>query len=179
MTAIPRATVHPWYERFADWILANPDKNISDAAPFFNCHVNTLYIIKNSAAFQKYFQERSARISKEIENGMVAKLTGMVDKAEGLAEMALDELSHRVEKKGRDLPIGDLLSVADLTMKKLGYGVTPVGAVPGVQINLNSVTPEDIERARNKMLERQSQVPATQPEQAAGPVTIDITPEEV
>lgn len=127
-----------WYWSFIDWMIANPAANIKDAAPLFNVTPQCLYIIKNSDAFKRHFDQRV----KEISNGLNAEVVGafsdIASKTAALAEQTLDALSAKVDAAGKDMLTNELISVAELTLKKLGYG-DPVAQGPGTQVTVNVV----------------------------------------
>lgn len=141
-----------WYWSFIDWMIANPGSAIKDAAPVFGVTPQTLYIIKNSDSFKRHFDIRVKEISTGINQDIIGAFSGIADKTAALAEAALDTLQDRVEAKGRDLPTAELTSIADLTLKKLGYSQPEVGP-PGanVTVNILQANSEALARARAKL----------------------------
>lgn len=155
--------VNWWHQRLADWMLTNPDKNIKDAAVVFDCHVQTLYIIKNSDSFRLYFQQRSNEMTEGMTGEMIGAFCELPEKLAGLADMTLDALSARVATSARDMPTQELTSLADLTLKRLGYGAAKAGDT-NVTVNNLSVPAEAVARARARM------------EQAAAPLRLEAKP---
>lgn len=147
------AKVNWWHQRLCDWMLANPDLNIKDAATVFNCHYQTLYIIKNSDSFKLYFQQRSNELTGGVQGEMLAAMCSLPEKIGALADLTIDALSDRVASKGRDLGVQELTSLADMTLKRLGYGAAK-GGDTNVTVNNLSVSAEAVARARARMEER-------------------------
>lgn len=159
--------VNWWHQRLADWMLTNPDKNIKDAAIVFDCHLQTLYMIKNSDSFKLYFQQRSNELTEGMRGEMVATFCELPEKLGALADMTLDALSDRVATKGRDIGVQELNSLADMTLKRLGYGAAKAGDT-NVTVNNLSVPAEAVARARARM-EAASKPQALLPPLAAEP----------
>lgn len=164
------AKVSWWYERLADWMISNPDKDIKDAAPVFNCHIQTLYIIKNSDSFKRYFTERSKAVSSGVDGEMVQSMTGLQEKTAALAEASLDILNEKMRAQGANMPVQSVLAVADMALKKLGYGSQhQVAPAPAVNVQFNVVNGEMLERARQKLEEaRGKPIPVLSPPRPVG-----------
>lgn len=139
-----------WYWAFIDWMVANPDCTMKDAALQFNVHVQTLYIIKNSDSFKRHFNQRVREVSGGVTEQVVDALGDIASKSAALAELTIDTLADRVATKGRDLQVNELTSIADLTLKKLGYGIEaqPSG---GVTVNILSANADALARARERL----------------------------
>lgn len=107
----------PWQEALAEYFIVNPTHSMEQAAEHFHVTRAWLSTVKNSDAFQDYYQSRR----REHFDAVSATL---VDKVSGLAEMAVDALSTRVEEhmRGKELSVDALGSVADLALKSLGFG---------------------------------------------------------
>lgn len=140
-----------WYWAFMDWMIANPGANIADAAPLFNVHVQTLYIVKNSDSFKRAFDLRVKELSTGLNENIVTAFSDVGEKAAALAEITLDTLTERVQRKGRDLTIPELTSVADLALKKIGYGVEPPTQSSQVTINIAQANGAALAEARRKL----------------------------
>ncbi len=130
-----------WHERLADWMIANPDKDLKDAATYFNCAVNYIYIIKNSDSFKQYWASRS----EEASNCLVSDVK---DKMLAVTEVALDRLADKLQSQGELMPMDTLVGVVSMGMKSLGYGAR---AGPVVQVNQVNVSPELLAEARRRM----------------------------
>jgi hypothetical protein len=137
-----------WHERLADHMIANPQHTMKDIAVLMNCHVQTLYIIKNSDVFIDYWRQRSQAHSEAV-------TTGIKDKAFASSEMALELLMAKLEKDGELMTVPALLDVVDVTMKRFGYNNDK--NAPGPVINMNFgglVTAEQLAEARDRMREK-------------------------
>lgn len=152
--ANPNAKLLWWYERVADWLIANPDKTLKECAIAFSCHVNTIYNIKASDSFKLYFEARSKGVSFEVDSSMISGLTELPTKLAALADQALDLAAEKMEKHGAEMGVQSVVAIADLALKKLGYGtqVTPVGA-GAVNLQVNVVNGAMLEKARAKLIE--------------------------
>lgn len=141
--------VNWWHERLIDWMLANPHRNIKDAAREFDVTPQYLYMLKNSDLFLDAWRQRSMQHS--------AIVTGTIkDKAFAVAEMALDNLATKVAEQVEHgvMSIRDSLEIVDVTMRRFGYGEgrsQPGVSTPQVTINLGLLSPDQIASARAKL----------------------------
>lgn len=142
------------HDAIAQWLIANPGGQLGECADHFGYTRSWLSIIIHSDAFQARYKELLAGADAAVINDIPAKIRGTVSRAlDGLAE-AVDiaaaseqTLMHR----------GFLLETSDKLLRDLGYGPQK----PSVQINtpaLNqqnnfiAVAPDDLARARDKLL---------------------------
>lgn len=139
-----------WHERLADWMIANPDRSLGDAAAHFNCSRAWLSIVKNSDCFKIYWSTRSGDFSTTLNDRAVDTLMGIKEKTAGVTEMALEQLASRMELTGDVMPVATLLDVANLGLKSLGYQAKAASAAPTVNVNVGLVSAEDLARAREK-----------------------------
>jgi hypothetical protein len=118
----------PWQEALAEYFIVNPTHSMTQAAEFFGVTLAWLSTVKNSDAFQDYYQSRR----REHFDAVSASI---VDKVAGLAEMTVDALATRVEEhmRGKELSVDALGSVADLALKSLGFGAK--GSPSGTTVN--------------------------------------------
>jgi hypothetical protein len=142
-----------WYWSFIDWMIANPAANIKDAAPLFNVTPQCLYIIKNSDAFKRHFDIRVKEISTGLNMEVVGAFSDVASKTAALAEQTLDALSEKVQSK--EVLTQDLISVAELTLKKLGYDA-PAPQGPGTSVNVTviSANADALAKARARLENR-------------------------
>lgn len=133
-----------WHERLAEWMLANPDKSLKDAAPVFNCTPQMIYIIHNSDAFREHWAKVSGAVTKGVADPIV-------EKCRATAEAALDALLDRLALPGNSDMF--VLDTADKMMKNLGFGVRAQGAavMPTVQVNVTQVDASALAQARAKV----------------------------
>lgn len=145
-----------WYWSFIDWMIANPAANIKDAAPLYNVTPQCLYIIKNSDAFKRHFDNRVKEISQGLNVEVVGAFSGLAEKTAALAELTLDALSEKVQSQGKDMLTAELTSVAELTLKKLGYGApeTPGAPLTSVTVNVVQANADALAKARQRLEKR-------------------------
>lgn len=169
--------VNWWHERFADWLLANPDKSVKDAAKEFNCSVQTLYIIKNSDSFQIYWATRSGDFSNALQSSTIEAKSAAMEKAAAVAEQALDEIGRRIETIGEVMPMGQLIDISNMGLKSLGYGTKGANnQAPNVTVNFGAVDPAMLERARERL---RSKFPDAKPEEPRQLEVTDVLAEQV
>src|SRR5690242_17465674 len=136
-------SLNPWHVRFADWLILNPDKNLSDAAREFKRTVPWLSTVLNSDAFQDYFQELSRSHSEAI-------LHNVREKTLGLADQAITKLQERVALEGDQLPVAGLVTIADMALKRTGHGEANK-APASVNLQVNVVDSGVLKAARERM----------------------------
>lgn len=131
--------VNWWYESLADWMLANPDRTLTEAARYFNCTLSWISIVKNSDTFKEYWQIRREQVNHQV-------ACTVTDRATAVAEVALERLQERLETTGDVLPVSTLLDISDKSMKWLGFGAK-ASSPTQVQVNVG-VDPAALARAR-------------------------------
>lgn len=175
-----------WHERLADWMLANPELTLGDAAQHFQCSRSHLSIIKNSDAFRIYWATRSGDYSNALTERSVDILVGIKEKTAAVTEMALDELARRLDTAGEVMSMDHLLDISKMGHKALGYTAQANQQSPTVNVNIATglVSAADLERAREKALEKfgvRAEGPAEgwESQSAAARPPIDATYEEI
>lgn len=154
--------VNWWHESLIEWLLANPDRHLYEAAAHFDRSPAWISVILRSDIFQARFQARLAG-HRDLASRSI------IEQVEGCAALALEELERRLAQERKSLTFNQVKETAETTAKLLGYGATSRGAlnlhVNGgrVQVNQqnNSVHPQVLSRAREKALfieEQQLQV---------------------
>src|SRR5690242_17529910 len=127
------AKVSDWHERFAEWLILNPDKGLEEAAKVFNRSVPWLSTVRNSDAFQDYFKKLSSAHTGAV-------LHSVREKTLGLADQVITKLQERVELEGASIPLKGLLEIADVALKRTGHGDGPAAVAGGpVQVNIGVV----------------------------------------
>lgn len=144
-----------WHERFADWMLANPELTLGDAAKHFNCTRTHLSIIKNSDAFKIYWATRSGDFSNALVDKATDTILNLKDKAAAVTELALDELNRRIELAPEAIGMDTLIDISQMGLKSLGYGAKAAQQSPTVNVNIATglVSAEDLAKARARALE--------------------------
>jgi len=159
MTKWNPKTIAWWHEHLADWMLANPDRNLSEAARLFDCSVNYIYMLKNSDSFKAYWELRRKQHEAALQGKVVDAVTSFTEKLSAVADMSLDQLMGQLEKNATAqqvgpalIPLDELRATADLALKKLGYGITPAGGPGGNNTQVNvTINANVLEAAREKM----------------------------
>ena len=135
-----------WHESLMEWMLLNPDRPLREAAIYFSVSQAWLSTVIHSDAFQAVFEQRrnehAVRVSASI-----------IQKAETIAHLALDEVTEQLEK-GEIVAPKPLLATAEMALKTLGYSARSDAPIPNVlnqQNNTFVVAKEDLERARERM----------------------------
>lgn len=164
-----------WHERLADWMLANPDRTLGEAAREFNCSQAWISIIKNSDSFRIYWELRSTAVSEEVESRTAGTIVGIKEKTAALTELALDQLNARVERNGVVMPVGELLDIAQVGLKSLGYGANKTAAPAAVNVNIGLVDQATLQKARERALSQFN----LQTEEKAGADVVSRPPLEV
>jgi len=122
----------------ADWLIAHPDRPLSECAAAFHVSRSWLSCIIHSDAFQEYLKARQADAF-----GVAIDLR---DKVAGVAEIALERL---LEKLQVEEDTNTLISAADKALAKLDYGRK--GPDVAIQTNIYQASPEQLEDARARV----------------------------
>lgn len=142
-----------WYASIADWMLANPDKTLTECAQYFNKHLNTISRITHSDTFKAYLAQRR----REFQADFDARLTGRLG---DVALKSMEAITDIIDKKGDSLRIDTLTELMSTSLEALGFG-KPV--TPAVQVNQTlvdqsqhvtlplSVSPAALEEARQAL----------------------------
>jgi hypothetical protein len=138
------------------WLVQNPGKPLSAMSEKFGYTVPWLSSVINSSLFQARLQEL-----QKAED--VCVLADIPSQLRGVTSMALDTMAEQVDKVQRNPTMADreyVKEVVELGLKNLGFGqpkpgvVTPTGTFMQQNNTFVSVGPEVLERARQKLLER-------------------------
>lgn len=168
------AKLSPRHDAIAEWLIANPESKLGDCAQVFGVTQSWLSCILHSDVFQAYYRKLRG-------DYVDLRVMPLRDKLHGIANRAVEKLGEQVEMASE---VGDrqfLLDTAELTLGKLGYGggkggvtvVAPGGAVAVFQ----SVTPDDIARAREAHRRYQKQLTGVEELPVIRPIE-EPTPEE-
>lgn len=132
--ALELKKVNWWHEQVVDWMLANPDKTLKEAALVFDCTKEYMYMMTNSDAFKEYRKRRFTDHQELLS-------LGILEKAEGLTSMALDELAEKVSE-------GNLSPKMLLDVVKVGFEAAGVNGKfvpsPTNQTNIFISTPKEV-----------------------------------
>jgi hypothetical protein len=138
-----------WYDAIADWLIRNPGGKLQDCATALNKHPNTISAIIHTDMFQEYLARRKEEFHKDHDYAIRSRLTAV-------AEASLDLMLGQLAKKGDQIPMQRLESLASTTLDRLGYGPqsAPAVAVNVTQdnrsqtVSIQGLTPQALEEAR-------------------------------
>src|SRR5262245_346940 len=133
--------VNHWHQRLADWLIANPDKKLGDAAKEFGRTAAWISAVINSDAFQDYFKRLSQAHHEAV-------LVTVRDKVVAAADSAVNELTRRLEVSPETIPYQQVLETADVLLKRAGFGEGKAPSQPGVQVNVGLVSRDELAQAR-------------------------------
>jgi hypothetical protein len=139
-----------WHERLADWMVANPEKQLGDAAKHFDCTRAWLSIVKNSDCFKIYWATRSGDFSNALNDKAVDTIMGVKEKVGAVTELALDEIARRLDTQGEVMSTDTLLDITSMGVKSLGYGAKASTPSPTVNVNVGLVSSEALAKARER-----------------------------
>lgn len=130
------------HEAIMNFMLENPEVSKGDIAAHFGVTPAWLSVVINSDAFQHELRQRQDAIFGDTRLSIRDKMTGLADRA---AERLLEEVDN--------MSIRDLQSSADLALKAIGLGARreSFGSVHVTQINMGSVSPEQLAEARSRI----------------------------
>ena len=140
ITVQPPKKMNDWYHAFSDALIANPGIRQRDLAIQFGVSEAWLSLVKSSDSFREFHGQRRELISERINSTMGEKLGA-------LGEIAVDEITERIERDRDNLELEELQGVAKLALGALGFG----NRAPVVQVNnrvdnsRNTVTVVDME----------------------------------
>lgn len=138
-----------YYDSIADWMIANPGKELKECAKHINKHPNTITQIIRSDLFQEYLAQRKQEWQRHHDHAIMAKTTAV-------AERSLDLMLEKLEKQGDKIPMQVVSEVATNALDRLGYAPR---TAPQVQVNVDNsdnrqvvmvpISPEALEEARD------------------------------
>lgn len=128
------------YDAIIDEMLAKPHLTKAEIGKLVGYTPQAIYIITNSDAFKRRWDERRGEMSKGLGSELTEKLTAQ-------AEMATDALMDRIAKERYDLAPAVLLETQAGALSALGYGSKGNQTVIN-NVNMPLVDPEVIRAAR-------------------------------
>lgn len=146
-----------WQEALAEFFILYPEKSLTEAATHFKVTLSWLCTVKNSDAFQDYYQARRREHFNDVSKALVdAKIE---DKLKGLADMSLDAISTRVAEHIQQVPTKELSldalhASASLALKALGFNDKRAAAAPGTFTQNNTtviVSADALARAKGNL----------------------------
>ena len=150
-----KSVSQPWHEALAEYLILYPEKTLGETAKHFHVTLTWLCTVKNSDAFQDYYQARRRDHFGDVSRHLAqAKIE---DKLETLAEMSIDGLSKKVEDHLtspdplKELSLDALRDTAQLALRSLGFGAQKVPSGSPVQNNIYIGDSSALDRARNNL----------------------------
>ena len=147
MAELQIATVNHHHRYIVDWELDNPGGKMGELAKILGYTETHLSIVRNSDAFKDYRDRRRAKHDENISKSII-------DRVGELAETSMEVLAERIKDERKSLGLGIVKDTAEMALKALGFGAARSGPSIGTLNFVNGVPPEDLERARLKMRER-------------------------
>lgn len=151
-----------WYHTaMIDWMMANPGRPLSELAAHVNRKLPTVSAIVRSDLFQAALAQRKREFSAAQDARVREKLTEVT-------VSSLDTILKVLETKKDKVPLGELTTLANSTLQRLGYGVPQSG--PTVQMNnynggvqqiATPVSAEELQDARIALRQNQQRIAST------------------
>jgi hypothetical protein len=161
------AKVSPRHDQIIAYLIANPTMKKGDIARHFNVTPAWLSTIIHSDIFQ-------AKLAERQQEFFSVATAPIAEKLEALADLAIDELTDRVEVEN---DTAEVREIAKLALERLGYskGTQAPGAI--VQNNFNlTLSPAQLAAAREKIINRPQGDPLVPEGETA---LLPATPEEL
>lgn len=162
-----------WHYAILDWMVANPHKELQDAALFFDVSQGWLSQVINSDAFQDRLGERREAVASAVN-------LKTVDRLNCVADEALDLLSKHMREKGTMMPVGEVRETAGMALKALGFAA-PQGSgnrqtnIRNLNVIAGGASAEALERSRRliRNVSKVIDVDATADDASSEPVPTD------
>lgn len=143
MSAVQLQDLSPTHEAIIDWLLTNPEKNLSECSKHFGYTQAWLSTVIHSDAFQLYYRRRRAALDSLVNDRICSKLQDVSDKA-------LDKLRDYLDRPQEDLDMRLVNDLADKTLERQGFGVSRGGnTTNNNSLFLFNAPKELLEQARN------------------------------
>lgn len=140
------AKLREWHEELINFLIIRPDASIAECAKEFGVSMSWIVVVKNSDAFKERLAQRQDEHFSRVS-------TALVSKVEALAEVAVDEMSRRLDTQKDLIPLSQLKEISDSALKALGFGARNSYAPPTqpVQTNIYIGDREVLASARERM----------------------------
>lgn len=169
--------LNDFHQQLALYMIAHPGKTNVEIAKKFGYSPTYISIIKNSDAFKAFYAK--------LFNQQHAQLQPIIDNVNAMTELALEALNQKLSTIGEQLSVGELREVADMGLRRLGFGALKNTPAPTVNVGVSVVVDRgDLEDARRKMAEvhgvghsaKQLAAPETAPVQAPRTGVASVAP---
>lgn len=140
------ANINHRHEGIADWLLANPHRQLKDCAEELRISQSHLSVIINSDAFRVYFARRRAILNDMQAQETVATLYDIVRKANAVVLKELEK---------EDAAAGFALDASTKALKSLGYGAASITVNDNrKQVAIGVVDRSTLEASRERLQRR-------------------------
>jgi hypothetical protein len=142
-------------------LLVEPTLTQKDIASRLECHPATVGMIMNSDLFRARYEQRRGAQSFALQEAINTRLSRV-------AFLALELTEEILAEERTAVPLPALVDVADKTLARLGYGPKMAANPAVVMINNQTsvvapVTPEQLQAARQKLIEAQAHTDRREP----------------
>jgi hypothetical protein len=142
-----------WYDNIIDILLAEPHLSQKEIALKLGRHAATIGMIMNSDLFRARYEQRRSAKSLALQETLNGKLTAT-------ATLALEITEEVLRKKRDQVPLGELVDVADKALARLGYGPKVQSSSAQVVVNnatvVAPVSADELRSARAKLIDMQA-----------------------
>jgi hypothetical protein len=130
------ARINHRHEQIANWLVANPDKTLTDCAAYFGYTPAWICTIVHSDLFQALYKRKCEELGQLAVHTVAARLTG-------LSVLSLEAAARRIESgQASERFISETMRS---TLTGMGYGAP----IPAASQHLHlHVSAEDLQRAR-------------------------------
>lgn len=167
MAAVQIQDVNAFHKQLALYMIAHPDHRLTQIAKHFSKTPSWISIVRNSDAFKVYYDKL---VDKQLKN-----IDPILQSTQAMTDLALDHLNHKLETLGDVLTVKELSEVAELGLKRLGFGADlkgPHGPAIHVHNEVVVVDRGELREARERMAEVHGV--GNSPKQLAAPPTITV-----
>jgi hypothetical protein len=138
--------LNDFHKQLALYMIAHPGKTNAEIGKRFGYNATYISIVKNSDAFKAFY---AGLYDKQFN-----QLQPIVDATNAMTDMALEHLNHKLETIGAELSVNELKEIADMGLKRLGFGALKTTQAPTVNVGVSVVVDRgDLESARRTMAE--------------------------
>lgn len=138
------------HQALLNWMLANPHRQLREAAIELNYGRQYIHILVHNDLFQQAYKEACKEQGKEA----VFVGAQITEKLTSLAHRSLDEVDRRLEEN--ELESRELLTAAKLSLTALGY-INPKGYSTDMHVHSHlQVDVNIINEARDRALQRRA-----------------------
>ena len=166
------AKVSAHHKQLALYMIAHPGAKLSELSKHFSKTPAWISIIRNSDAFKVYYQ---TLVERQLDT-----LDPILQNTQSMTDLALEKINNKLSDIGDQLSITELKEVADMGLKRLGYGAN-IGAKAPTTVNIHGqgmvvVDRGELESARQRIAEAHGV--GSSPKQLAAPALTPVLPSQ-